>query len=94
MTDTESILRRLEELERENQKLKAKIADNEPQPKETTSHVSMFKGHPIITFSGPFRPFSIGLKKASVILEKIDDVRYFVENNKKYLGVAGDEEPS
>jgi len=90
MSDTE-ILRRLKDLERENARLK-KIVSGNPV-KEITTHVSMYKGHPVITFSGPFRPFTIGIRKASLLLERLDDVKHFVDNNKKHLKTATDEEP-
>lgn len=86
-----NILRRIQDLERENERLK-KIVSGSPV-KETTTHVSMYKGHPVITFSGAFRPFTIGLRKASILLEKLDDVKHFVDNNKKHLKTATDEEP-
>jgi len=87
------IQRRIEALEKENQRLKDIVAGGLPKPKEITTHVDMFKGHPVITFSGPFRPFTIGLRKASVILLKIDAVKHFVENNKSHLANVGQDEP-
>lgn len=90
MSETD-ILRRLKDLERENERLK-KIVSGNPV-KETTTHVSMYKGHPVITFSGAFRPFTIGIRKASVVLEKLEDVKHFVDNNKKHLKTATDDEP-
>jgi hypothetical protein len=91
MSNTD-ILRRLQELEKENQRLQ-KLVGKSDSPKETTTHVSMFKGHPVITFSGPFRPFSLGIRKASVIIEKLQDLKYFVENNQKHLKAGQDDPP-
>lgn len=85
MSDNAEIMQRLAALERENQELRHAIAGAQPKPKQTTTHIAMFKGRPVITFNGEFRPFSFGLRKATVILEKVDDVIHFVDNNKKYL---------
>ena len=46
----------------------------------------------MITFSGQFRPFTLGLRKASVVAEKIDDIRHFIANNSRYLATQ-EEEP-
>jgi hypothetical protein len=46
------------------------------------------KGHPVITFSGAFRPFTLGVRKASIVLEKLAELKHFVENNKRHLGTA------
>lgn len=86
------ILRRLRELEQENLRLRRSIQESRgTAPKETTTYVSMYKGHPVITFSGGFRPFTLGVKKASIVLEKLEEVRHFVDNNKKHIGEPDDE---
>ena len=94
MNNEQDILRRLDELERENQRLR-KLAGDAAGPKKTETVVSMFKGHPVITFTGAFRPFTLGLRKASVVLEKIEEVKHFVANNKQHLAKTGydDAEP-
>jgi hypothetical protein len=85
----EEILRRLTDLERENQRLRQQVQSGQPEKKETTTHVGMYKGRPVISFEGAFRPFTLGIRKASVVLEKITEVQHFVENNKHHL--AGDD---
>lgn len=87
----QDILKRRKELERENQSLRKAIGGS-GKPKETTTVVGMYKGHPIITFEGEFRPFSLGVRKGSVILAKIEELRHFVENNRKHLGKPTEEE--
>jgi hypothetical protein len=89
MTSNDDILARLNALEEENRRLRAQAAGTS-QPKETTTHVTMWKGHPVIRFEGAFKPFSLGLKKASIVLEKLDDVRFFVQNNRQHLEGAPD----
>ena len=92
MSENDEILRRLKALEEENLRLKKQLQTTETpiEVKPTTTHVTLWKGHPVIRFEGPFRPFSLGLRKASVVLEKIDDVRFFVENNQQHLAAASD----
>lgn len=79
----QDILKRLKELEKENQNLR-KAVEGAAKPKETTTHVGMYKGHPIITFEGNFRPFSLGVRKASIVLERVADLEHFVKNNQKF----------
>lgn len=91
MTSNYDFLRRLHDLEEENAKLKRQLESTDrPDPNVITTHVSMRNGLPVIRFEGAFRPFRIGLRKASIILEKLDDVRSFVESNKQYLPDALD----
>jgi hypothetical protein len=90
MSEIDELKKRLDTLERENSRLRGAAK----KPQETTTVVGTWKGHPILRFEGPFRPFSIGLKKASLILQKIEDVKFFVEHNKHKMGVSSeDEEP-
>jgi hypothetical protein len=87
---SDDILRRLEELEKENLRLR-KFVGSGAGEKKTETVVSLFKGHPVITFTGPFRPFTLGIRKASIVLEKLEDVKHFVENNKKHLKSGKDD---
>lgn len=91
MNSQDDILRRLDELERENQKLR-KMVGGAAGPKKTETYVSMFKGRPVITFTGGFRPFTLGIRKASVVLEKLDDLKHFLANNKQHLN-STEEDP-
>ena len=91
MTSNYNFLRRLHDLEEENSRLRRQLkATGQPDPNTVTTHVSMRNGLPVMRFEGAFRPFGIGLRKASIILDKIDDMRLFVESNKQYLADALD----
>jgi hypothetical protein len=88
----EEILRRLSELERENLRLKRIVEQSgQQQPTETTTQVCMFNGKPVIAFSGQFRSFVLDLREASVVVEKIDDIRHFTENNGRCPAATEDE---
>lgn len=93
MSNADDILNRLNALEAENRKLREQLSGKPPE-KEITTHVSMWKGHPVIRFEGNFRPFSLGLKKASIVLEKLDDVKFFVDNNRQHVASAPDDDDS
>jgi hypothetical protein len=88
MTD-QDVLRRLDELEKENLRLRQLVGPS-AGPKKTETYIASFKGHPTITFTGAFRPFTLGLRKASVVLEKIDDLKHFFENNQHHLKSGDD----
>jgi len=93
MSEMDEIHRRLNQLESENEQLKQQLraTATAAKPKVTTTFVAMWQGHPVIRFEGNFRPFGLGLKKAAIVLEKIDDVKHFVENNKQHLHTAPDD---
>ena len=76
MNEEDDLKRRIQELERENSRLREKAVAQSPT---ITTRVPTYKGHPVITFEGSFRPFSFGVRKAAAILERIDDVVAFVE---------------
>jgi len=88
----DDILARLQKLEEENRQLRAQMEGNSVAPvKATTTYVDIWKGNPVLRLDGNFRPFGIGLKNASIILECIDAVKMFVEQNKSRLASATDE---
>jgi len=91
MAEKDELLRQIKALEAENAKLKQATSGKDTS-KKTTATIGMWKGFPVIQFEGNFRPFSIGLKKAAVILEKIDDVRLFVSSNQNRLASAPDDQ--
>lgn len=88
MSTNEEILKRLAALEAENAKLKSQVGSAGPPVKPTMTYVTTYKGHPLLRFEGNFRPFGLGLKKCSLVLERLEDVRYFVESNKNLLASA------
>src|SRR5690349_13886914 len=75
--ETEDLRNRLKELEEENRKLRE--GQQPGRSSAISTRIAMYKGHPVISFEGPFRPFSLGVRKASAIMEKIDDLMAFVE---------------
>lgn len=55
-----------------------------------TATIGEFKGHKTITLleegkevSDKYPPFSFGLKKAKLILDNLEDIKKFVEENKE-----------
>ena len=63
--------RKIRELENELARMKGEVVVTEEQ----------FKGHPVLSFSGAFRPFSLGLSKCKVVLKSLDKIRSFVEKH-------------
>lgn len=74
--DEQAMLKRLQELEEENARLRNATKLTPPKPTVTESE---YKGHPTLTFEGAFRPFSLGLKKLLVIREVWPEVEAFLE---------------
>ncbi len=74
MSDQEDIKdERIKKLEEEIARLKGQIVVTE----------EIFRGHPVLRFTGSFRPFSLGLSKSKAILKSIDQIRRFVEKYDK-----------
>jgi len=65
--------KKIEELENELARIKGEVVVTE----------EIFKGHPVLSFSGAFRPFSLGLNKCKVVLKSMDKMRSFVEKHDK-----------
>ncbi|HEB29376.1 MAG TPA: hypothetical protein ENI15_00660 [Spirochaetes bacterium] len=63
--------KKIEELEHELARIKGEVVITE----------EIFKGHPVLSFSGAFRPFSLGMNKCKVVLKSIDKIRSFVEKH-------------
>ena len=82
MSENDDVLARLKALEEENLKLKQKLEHGQQEEKETETFISSYKGNPVINFKGAFKPFSFGLKKSSIILEKIEEIQIFVDNHR------------
>lgn len=57
------------------------------EPKATTE-VGEYKGNAIITIHGGMRPFGFGLRKAELVIEVIEDIKKFVEEERKKRGEA------
>jgi hypothetical protein len=78
----------LEELRQENRKLKVQLQEKtllNTSLKTIRYTIGSYKGHPVITFEGIGRPFSIGLKKASVLLACHNEIARFVDQHNATL---------
>lgn len=76
--NNEELIKRLKELEEENDRLK-KIS------KEQKNNILIvqegeYMGHPVLTFEGKCRPFTLGLKKLCIIKEAWPQIEKFIES--------------
>ena len=62
--DADKLENQLQALKLENLALKRSLGKIEQNDKTIYCNIGDYNGHPILTFNGPGRPFSIGLKKA------------------------------
>ena len=72
-------------LSRENTALKAAIGQVGSPGKVIHVSIGEYKGYPTISFDGVGRPFSLGLKKAAVVLQCEELIRDFVATNRALL---------
>jgi hypothetical protein len=75
MEDELRKIHRIKELEKELRELKG--GDSESI---IYTERGEYKGHPILTIYGPFRPFSLGISKGKAILSVIEDIKGFVNS--------------
>ena len=68
MSGTEEKDDKIRRLEEEVARLKGQIVVTEED----------FRGHPVLRFTGAFRPFTLGLSKCRTILKTIDKIQSFV----------------
>ena len=71
MGDIEDKNEKIRRLEEEVARLKGQIVITEEE----------FRGHPVLRFTGAFRPFTLGLSKCRTILKSIDKIQSFVEKH-------------
>ncbi len=79
--DTTEVLRRLKELEEENARLKSIANDSGAKP--LTVKEGDYKGHPVLTFEVPCRPFSLGLSKLTIIKQAWPQIDLFLSRHAK-----------
>ena len=60
-----------------------KKADLENYEPSAYTEIGEYKGNPMISIHGGMRPFGFGFRKAELILEVIDDIKVFVEDQRK-----------
>lgn len=85
MAKEDDLKKRLEVLERENRALKEAVSRGAQKDKTIYCTLGEYKGHPTISFEGAGRPFSIGVKKAAVVLAATEHVRAFVSTHDALL---------
>lgn len=69
MGDVENKDEKIKRLEEEVARLRGQLVVTEEE----------FRGHPVLRFTGAFRPFTLGLSKCRTILKSLDTIRSFVE---------------
>lgn len=79
--DTQEILKRLKELEEENVKLRKGTISSATKPLTLTE--SSYNGYPTLIFEGPFKPFTLGMKKLTVLKQAWPQVVLFLERQAK-----------
>lgn len=77
--DESEILKRLRALEEENARLKRTVKPH--NEKTLTVTEGEYNGHPTLTFEGPFRSFTLGLKKLKVVKEAWPEVEAFLQRH-------------
>lgn len=81
MKDEDELRKRIEALEQENQALR-EAASRPGKRNIIVLTEGSYQGHPTINFDGAGRPFTLGLRKAAVVLYCADHVKRFVNRHK------------
>jgi hypothetical protein len=77
--DAKALLKRLQALEAENEKLKVA---NVQSPSSLVVVETEYRGHPMLEFRlGNARPFSLGVKKLQAIQDSWDQVQSFLKRH-------------
>ncbi len=77
--DTQEMMKRLKALEEENAKLKKAYTPSAP----LTVTESEYNGYPTLTFEGPCKPFSLGVKKLSIVKQGWPQIEAFLKKHAK-----------
>jgi hypothetical protein len=80
-SDEQEMRKRLRELEEENARLRSAVKPSASAKLVVTE--SEYKGHPTLTFEGPVRPFSLGLRKLQLIKEAWPEIESFLQRHAK-----------
>ena len=80
-SDEQEMLKRLRELEEENARLRNAVIPSASAKLVVTE--GEYKGHPTLTFEGPVRPFSLGLRKLQLIKEAWPEIEAFLQRHAK-----------
>lgn len=81
MKDEDELRKKIEALENENRALRNAVSRPGKQNVIVVSEGS-YQGHPTITFEAGGRPFTLGLRKASVVLYCAEHVKRFIGKHK------------
>jgi hypothetical protein len=74
--DKDELLRRIKALEKENRELRAGVKEL-----SVRAYEDKYGGHPIVTFRVGKKAFSLGLRKASIVLAASDYLTRFLEKH-------------
>lgn len=80
MKDEDDLKKNIEALERENRALRDAVSNPAKRNVIIVSEGS-YQGHPTITFEAAGRPFTLGLRKAAVVLYYTEQVKQFVSRH-------------
>jgi hypothetical protein len=80
MNTEDDLRKKIEALEQENKTLREATTRRGKADAVVITEGS-FKGHPTITFEAGGRPFTLGVRKAAVVLRCVDEVRRFVSRH-------------
>lgn len=81
MKDEDELKKKIESLEQENRTLRDVVSRPGKRNVIVVSEGS-YQGHPTITFDAGGRPFTMGLRKAAVMLHCVENVKRFVSRHK------------
>lgn len=81
MNEEDDLKKKIEALEKENRALRDAVTNPSKRNVIIVSEGS-YQGHPTITFEAGGRPFTLGLRKASVVLYCREHVQRFVSRHK------------
>ena len=88
-SDEKELLKKLRQLEAENARLRAR-AETGPVSQLTVTE-GEYLGHPVLTFDGSFRRFTLGLKKLTVIQQAWPEVEAFLKRHAKTILIENDD---
>lgn len=77
--DESEMLKRLRALEEENARLRRAAGNHNSN--ELVVREGEYNGYPTLTFEGPFRSFTLGLKKLSIIKKAWPEVELFLQKH-------------
>lgn len=83
MPDDTDLTRRIEQLEKENSKLRRQLSGSASDAKLVYYSTGFYKGHPIITLEAEGKSFSLGLRKATLVAACSAEIQSFLAQNNR-----------